>query len=273
MIEMVSIKNLSRVSACSGALLFLFVSSPIQGHEIKVLLDRMTASKGDENVVFLSWGHILPTDGPVRGEDILQYRMHTPSGSVQYLATDTESDQRNVVHLEETGLYTAEAVRKPAVLTIFTLGDRHVHFVGPKTEVREGARIEDSFRSHQSAKSMIAAGKSDQKPVPLGHSLEIVPAVSAEGWVVGADIPFQVLFEGQPLSGKLFQAKPLNFKPDDVWTWTRPTDQSGTAILRPDRPGTWLLKATLERPTAEENRSQFDADHWTATLVINIRDK
>jgi uncharacterized GH25 family protein len=243
------------------------------GHEIKVLLDRMSVRKGDTDVVFLSWGHLLPTDGPTRGEDVERYRFLTPSGSVQILATDAESDQRNVVHLEEAGLYTAEAVRKPSVLTVFTLGDRHVHFIGPKTEVRPGAKIEDSFRSFQFAKAMVVTGDGSEKPTPVGHALEIVPTTAPEGWAVGRDIAFQVLYEGKPLSGKLFQAKPLDFKPDDVWTWTRPTDQEGVAVLRPDRAGTWLLKATFERPSPAEDRERFDADHWTATLVLQVREK
>lgn len=259
--------------ASTASLALMVAIVEIEAHEIKVLLDHMMAVKGDRNTVFLSWGHLLPTDGPTRGEDIERYQFHTPSGSIQYLATDAESDQRNVVHLEEAGLYTAEAVRKPAVLTIFTRGDRHVHFIGPKTEIRDGSPIEDSFRSHQSAKALIAAGDSPQKPAPVGHALEIVPALGPDAWVVGAEIPFHVLFEGKPVSGKLFQAKPLDFKPDDVWTWTRPTDDAGTAILKPDRPGTWLLKATLQRPAPEVFRSQFDADHWTATLVLNIGEK
>ncbi len=243
-----------------------------EAHEIKVLLDQMTVEQGDEDVVFLSWGHLLPTDGPIRGEDIERYQFHTPSGSVQYLATDMESDQRNIVHLEEQGLYTAEAVRKPSVLTIFTLGDQHVHFVGPKTEVRPGAEVEDSFRSFQFAKAMVTTGGS-KTPKPIGHELEIVPKTAPESWVVGQDIPFLVLFKGKPLSGKLFQAKPIDFKPDDVWTWTRPTDQHGEAVLRPDHAGTWLLRATFDQPAPEADRELFDADHWTATLVLKIQEK
>lgn len=264
---MIGSKRLVRFVACVA----LLHAATSRAHEIKVLLDRMDVRKGDEDVVFLSWGHLLPTDGPTRGEDIESYRFLTPSGSAQFLSTDIESDQRNVVHLEEAGLYTAEAVRKPAVLTIFTLGDRHVHFVGPKTEVRDGAKIEDSFRSFQYAKALVSTAPGPEKPKPVGHVLEIVPEAGPEGWVVGKEIPFRVLFEGKPLSGKLFQAKPIGFKPDDVWTWTRPTDQDGQAILRPDRAGTWLLKATVERPAPAEERDRFDADHWTATLVLEIR--
>lgn len=247
------------------------VSKSAEGHEIKVLLDRLSVSKGEQDAVFLSWGHLLPTDAPVRGETLEHYRFHTPSGSVQPLATDEESDQRNVVHLEEEGLYTAEAVRKSSIMTVFTLGDRHVHFVGPKTEIREGALIKDSFRSHQSAKALATSGNANEIPKPVGHDLEIVPTTAPADWVVGQEIPFQVLFEGQPLIGELFQAKPLDFKPDDVWTWVRPTDQEGQAILLPDRPGTWLIKATYKQPAPVDQHDLFDADSWTATLVFEIR--
>lgn len=247
------------------------VLSHVRGHEVKVLLDRMSVEKGAEDVVYLSWGHLLPTDGPTRGEDIERYQLVTPGGSIKFLALDTESDQRNVVHLEEDGVFTAEAVRKPAILTIFTRGDRHVHFVGPKTEIRDGSRIEDSFRSFQYAKALVTAGSGGVAPKPVGHVLEIVPEAGSASWVVGKDIAFQVLFEGKPISGKLFQAKRIDFKPDDVWTWTRPTDEKGKAVLRVDQPGTWLLKATVEKPAPPGERERFDADHWTATLILEIK--
>lgn len=242
------------------------------GHEIKVLLDRLSVQPGDEEQVFLSWGHRLPTDGPTRGADIERYVLVTPSGSVQYLETDEESDQRNIVHLEERGLYTVGAVRKPAILTVFTLGDQHVHFIGPKDEVRPGARIDDSFRSFQFAKALALSGEEAETTNPLGHDLEIVPTGGPSGRVVGRDVEFRVPFEGREASGKLFQAKPLDFKPDDVWTWTRPTDQAGHVVLTPDRAGVWLLKVTAERPSPPEEREHFDADHWTATLVIEVRE-
>lgn len=42
-----------------------------RGHESKVRLDRMSVAKGDKDVVSLSRGHLPPTDGPTRGEDVL----------------------------------------------------------------------------------------------------------------------------------------------------------------------------------------------------------
>jgi uncharacterized GH25 family protein len=259
------------VPVAAAGLVLTVVGMRAHAHEIKVLLDRLSVQKGDQDVVFLSWGHMLPTDRPVRGEDVERYQLLTPSGSVRPLATNTESDQRNTIHLEEEGVYTAEAVRKSAILTIFRAGDKHVHFLGPKTKVRQGATVEESLRSFQFAKALVTAGVGSEKPKPIGHVLEIVPTIAPEGWVVGQEIPFQVFFEGKPVSGKLFQAKPLEFKPDDVWTWTRSTDQDGRAALRPDRAGTWLLKATVERPAALADREQFDVDNWMATLILEIR--
>jgi len=270
---MIRTRKWAWAAVAAGAVLGL-ATVRVRAHEIKVMLDRMSAQKGDQDVVFLSWGHLLPTEGPTHGEDVERYQLLSPSGSVRALTTDKESDQRNAVHLEEEGLYTAEVVRKPSILTIFTFGDRHLHLVGPKTEVQAGAKVEDSFRSFQSSKAMVTAGGGgSEAPKPIGHALEIVPAIAPAEWAVGRDLPFQVLFEGKPLSGELFQAKPLDFKPDDVWTWTRPTDQSGTAVLRPDRAGTWLLKATFERPAPLAERERFDADHWTATLLLHVGEK
>jgi len=257
-------------SLLSAALLAL-LSTTAGAHEVKVMLEKLDVKPGDSDVVFLSWGHHLPTDQPTRKADIERYQITTPGGSVRKLTLDEESDQRNTIHVEEEGCYTAEAIRKPAVMTIFRFEDRHVHFLGPKTKIRKGATVEDSFRSYQFAKAIVSSGKGLQKPTAVGHTLEIVPASAPSEWTVGREIPFRVLFEGKPVSGKLFQARPLAFKPDDVWTWTRPTDQEGQAALTPDRPGTWLLKATVERPAPVSDREEFDADHWTATLILEIR--
>jgi uncharacterized GH25 family protein len=257
--------------ALATAALLAFAGTGASAHEIKVMLEKMDVKPGDRDVVFLSWGHRLPTDQPTRGKDLERYRITTPHGSVRTLTTVEESDQRNVLELDEEGVYTAEAIRKPAVMTVFRFEDRHVHFLGPKTRIRKGAVVEDSFRSHQFAKAIATAGKAGRTPTPLGHVLEIVPASPPAEWAVGRDIPFVVRFEGRPISGKLFQARPLGFRPDDVWTWTRPTDQEGRAVLRADRPGAWLLKATVERPAPASEREQFDVDHWTATLILEIR--
>jgi len=265
-------KNRAR-SAFAVILAFAGISGEVRGHEIKVLLEQMNPKQGDKDVVFLSWGHHLPTDRPTRAEDIERYQIRTPSGSLRLLTAEGESEQRNTMQLEEQGNYTAEAVRKPAILTVYRVGRQHIHFLGPKTKVRKEATIEESFRSFQSAKAIVATAASSDIPKPIGHTLEIVPLTGRQGWLAGQDIPFQVLFEGKPISGKQFQAKPIHFKPDDVWTWTRPTDQDGKAVLRPSEAGTWLLRVVVDRPAPEADRAEFDQDQWTATLVIDIREK
>jgi uncharacterized GH25 family protein len=265
--------NRSRRFAIAIVAVCVGVSGHAWGHEIKVLLDQMSPRQGEEDVVFLSWGHHLPIDRPTRGEDLERYQILTPSGSQRRLTAEGESDQRNTVHLDERGIYTAEAIRKPAIMTIYRVGRQHIHFLGPKTKIRQGAAIEDSFRSFQSAKAIVATEGSSEPPRPIGHTLEIVPMTAPQNWRVGEDIPFQVLFEGKPISGKQFQAKPIQFKPDDVWTWTRPTDEDGKAVLRASEAGTWLIRTIVHRPAPAASLEEFDQDQWTATLVIEIRRK
>src|SRR5690606_17628734 len=87
-------------------------------HEIKVLASRLVTEPGSRDTVYLSWGHILPVDIPVDAEAIKDYRLHTPSGSVSYLAAEGHSLHANEVHVEEEGLYTAEVTRHPSIYTV-----------------------------------------------------------------------------------------------------------------------------------------------------------
>ena len=254
-------------------LLVLGFAGRIEAHEIKVLAGHLVTQPGHRDTIYLSWGHILPVDMPIAAEDIKDYRFRTPSGSVQYLATNGYSLQANEVDVEERGLYTAEVSRHPSVFTVVVdPGGAHRHVSAPKAEATaEGGTIDYSARSHQYAKALIISGEAGSEAAgPIGQEFEIVALDAPEAWKAGGDLRVQVLFQGEPAPRQDVVARYLGFKPDEAWCYAIATDQDGMASIRVDRPGTWLIRAQRLQPSAEEDRSQFDVETYTASLALEV---
>ncbi|QDV32951.1 DUF4198 domain-containing protein [Tautonia plasticadhaerens] len=258
-------------------------------HEIKVLAGRLVTEPGTRDTVYLSWGHILPVDMPVDAEAIKDYRLHTPSGSVSYLATEGYSLHANEVTVEEEGLYTAEVTRHPSLYTVVVdEHGQHRHLGASKAEARaqvQDGTIDYSARSHQFAKAMLISGHdlghghSHEQASPsagepatkvLGHDFEIVPLDGPEAWTAGADLRVQVLFQGEPAARQDVFARFIGFKPDQAWCFAIPTDNEGIASIRVDRPGTWIIRAQKILPAAVEDREQFDVESFTATVALEV---
>jgi uncharacterized GH25 family protein len=99
---------------------------------------------------------------------------------------------------------------------------------------------------------------------PVGASLEIVPASDPTGLVEGQELSLQLLWNGRPIADLAVgavaaaPAKAVLLK----------TDPEGRVALRLDRPGPWLLRATLIRPVADQ------AGTWVSTfttLTIEVK--
>ncbi|WP_152052982.1 DUF4198 domain-containing protein [Tautonia marina] len=259
--------------ALAGLMLQVGANGSASAHEIKVMASRLVTEPGSRDTVYLSWGHILPIDLPIDAEAIKDYRLHTPSGSVSYLATDGYSLQANEVRVEEEGLYTAEATRHPSVYTV-VVDERgqHRHVMAPKPEAQaQGGTIDYSARSHQFAKALLISGDAHEEATKtLGHAFEIVPLDGPEAWTAGSDLRVQVLFQGKPAARQDVFARFIGFKPDLAWCFAIPTDNEGIATIRVDRAGTWIIRAQKTLPAAEEDRSQFDVESFTATVALEV---
>lgn len=277
----------------SGAVSVGLVAGRATAHEIKVLAGRLVTEPGTRDTVYLSWGHILPVDMPVDAEAIKDYRLHTPSGSVSYLATEGYSLHANEVSVEEEGLYTAEVTRHPSLSTVVVdEHGEHRHLGASKAEARaqvqvqvQDGTIDYSARSHQFAKAMLISGhdlghghghehtsSSAGEPATkvLGHDFEIVPLDGPEDWTAGADLRVRVLFRGKPAARQDVFARFIGFKPDQAWCFAIPTDNEGIASIRVDRPGTWIIRAQKVLPAAVEDREQFDVESFTATVALEV---
>lgn len=248
------------------------LASEACAHDLKVLVSRLVAEPGDTDTVYISYGHVLPVDRQIDATTLDDYQVHTPSGSVVYLAKEGVSFQANELHVEENGVYQAMAARRPSVwCDVVDDKGNHTHHRGPRSSVAEGT-VESATQTHMYAKALLLSGEADEQAlIPLGHDIEIVPVQPPSEWRAGRDLPFQVLFQGKPLRSADLVATYIGFKPENAWCYATSTDSQGTATLRAERPGTWVLRVRTQRPADVDHRDEYDHDTYTATLVLEIR--
>lgn len=256
----------------AAGLLALILTPTSQAHDLKVMASRLAANPGDQETIYLSYGHVLPVDSPLDGETLQDYQLLTPSGSVQVLNREGTSLHANVVQVEEEGLYQAAATRKPSVYSVVAdANGNHQHIRKPKNQITEGT-IERSARSHQFAKALMVSGaNADQAVKPLGHELEIIPVDAPNDWRSGRDLAFRVLFRGKPLASGDLVATYVGFKPDNAWCYATSTDAKGVANVRPSQPGTWIIRVRTQLPAARAHQEEYDVESYGATLVLEVR--
>ncbi|RUL88784.1 DUF4198 domain-containing protein [Tautonia sociabilis] len=264
--------NRGRWTSVATAVIWIGTTGGASGHEIKVLASQLLTAPGSRDTVYLSWGHIVPVDMPIDAETIKDYRLHTPSGSVNYLSTEGTSLHANVVTVDEEGLYTAEVIRHPSIYTLVIDETGHRHATGSKVEAAKlGGTVDYSARSHQFAKALLISGDAHEGSTKvLGHEFEIVPLDGPESWVAGSDLRVRVLFQGKPAARQDVFARYIGFKPDQAWCFAIPTDNDGIATIRVDRAGTWIIRAQKTLPAALEDRALFDLESYTASVALEV---
>ncbi|MCS7168600.1 MAG: DUF4198 domain-containing protein [Gemmatales bacterium] len=249
----------------------LAVSQTTVGHELKVFASQMILDQPGRTVVYLSWGHALPTDELVAGESLASYESIAPDGKRTALPVRDLSFQEAELACEQSGIYQVVAARKSGVFTyVYDATGRRVMRRGGKKEVTEG-KIDYAIRSHQFAKAVVVVGQPTQAPPPCGQALEIVPLDPPSQWKAGQPLPVQVLLHGKPLAGEILTATYVGYRPQGAWCFARETDREGTVKVPVHQPGTWVMRVRHRRPTPESERSSVDYETYTATLTLEVR--
>ncbi len=243
-----------------------------RAHDLRVLVARMMAAPGEEDTVYVSYGHALPVDQPIDADWLQDYHVKTPSGSVLTMVKEGTSLQSNVIHVEEQGVYQAVATQKPAVWTeVVDAKGVHAHVRAAKKSVKEGT-VEDAMLIKKYAKALMISGpETTTATEPLGHELEIVPTEPSADWKAGRDLHFKVYYRGKTLPSADLVATYIGFKPDAAWCYATTADTKGSAVVRPQQAGTWVLRVKTTRPAAREKREEYNTEVITATLVLEIR--
>ena len=259
--------------------LFLAMAGSAQAHSIAVIANTPATSPGGKVTVFLAWGHRLPVDELISGNDLAQFQRHSPSGAVTPLSRDDRSLQANEIVLDETGLHQVTVVRAPSVFTMYTeASGKRVHARGPKSELvlPEGAQINLSARSSQFGKALIIAGSSESAAPcpPLGHALEIVleSTPGMKGFSPDEPIRARVLFQGKPLAGVNVFAASTTLNPDGSPEVSAVTDDEGRVALDLFEPGTWVLQVSHRTDAPESQRDSYDTESFFASFTIPVSD-
>lgn len=259
------------------ALALLVLAAGARAHTLRVISTYPGVEPGGKSTVYLSWGHLLPVDELIRGEDVERFEVRSPSGSVTPLKVEELSLQAHALTFPDAGVHQVAALRKPSVFTRYTdASGKTVFSRQAKDELKlpAGGKLIAAARSIQSAKTLVVVGEGVAgRPVePLGHALEIVPdaAPAADGYPIDKPASFRVLFQGKPLAGTTIVAVSAVRNPDGVGEVSVETDSEGRAILELDETGTWILEAHhLTDPPADQ-KHRFDSESYTATLAIGV---
>ena len=256
----------------AAALACFGLATTAHSHDLRVLVASLAAAPGADDTVYVSYGHVLPVDQPIDADWLQDYHVKTPSGSFLTLVKEGTSLHSNVIHVEEQGTYQAVATQKPAVWTE-VVDDKgvHTHVRAAKKAVK-GETAEHATLIKKYAKALLVSGpKGATPPEALGHELEIVPAEASTDWRAGRDLNFKVLYQGKPLPSADLVATYIGFKPDAAWCYATTSDPKGTAVVRPERAGTWVLRVKTTRPAAKDKQEEYDTEVVTATLVLEIQ--
>jgi uncharacterized GH25 family protein len=251
--------------------LSLSLATTGRAHDLRILVARMMAAPGQDDTVYVSYGHVLPVDQPIDADWLQDYFVKTPSGSILTMVKEGISLQSNVIHVEELGLYQAVATQKPAVWTeVVDTKGVHTHVRSAKKSIKEGT-AEHAMLIKKYAKAMLVSGsQSTSPPEALGHELEIVPVEPSNDWKAGHDLKFKLLYRGKPLPSADLVATYIGFKPDAAWCYATTGDAKGVATVRPQQAGTWVLRVKTTRGAARDKQEEYDEEVVTATLVLEI---
>ncbi len=250
----------------------VFAAATASAHEIKVLVSRpVLPDGGGKTTVYLSWGHRQPVDELVDAAPLERYDVIAPGGKVTALKKEGVSLQANAVEVTGAGVHTAVVVRKPSVFTYVIDEDGERQFKrGAKSE-HSGAKIDSAVRSVQTGAALIVVGKpGDAAPKAVGLPVEIVPLDGPNKWVANADVRFQLLIDGKPVSGADVSARPVGFKPDDAWSYATHSGSKGEFAIRPNTAGTWVVKAAVKQLTNGKTRDEYDYESFVTTLSLEV---
>ena len=170
--------------------------------------------------------------------------------------------------LPAAGIAALWAESRPRTLSLGTAEvEEYLHEIGAPAGVRArwkaGQRWKETYR--KMAKTFIRVGEpvADRSWTdPVGMDLEIVPEQDPTAVRVGGPLPLRLLRGGKGLAGLSVAAQ------GGGRSSMRITDADGRVSFSFDKPGPWLIKATLLEDSKAGDR---DWDSLFTTLTVSVR--
>lgn len=258
-------------------LAFMVLAAPptARAHDTWVLPTRWSVAVRERLVVNLTSAGEFPTpESAVAADRLLDKRIRLGGALSSLEVSPTRSGARALelsARPTAAGLATVWIATLPRTLELEP--DEVEHYleeVGAADTIGEQWRRSPDKAWRETyvkvAKSFVRVGEPQQDESwrqPVGASLELVPASDPSGLSAGQELVLLLLWNGQPLAdlsvGAVAAAagKPALVK----------SDAEGRVKFRLDRPGAWLLRATLIRPVAGRS-GEWDSVFTTVTLDV-----
>lgn len=245
----------------------------VLAHELKIFSSRHSLPDGGgKATVFLSWGHRLPVDELLDSDPLDRFDWISPGKKITNLHKEGVSLHANNVEMKESGIHVFYSTRKPSIFTYILdeNGERQLK-KGSKLD-HTNAKVEYATKYIQFAKSLAVVGKLENDSIkPMGFPFEITPLVGPSQWNSGNDIRFQILLHGKGVPFAELQARRVGFKPDDAWEYATESNRKGEFSIRPYHSGIWVIKANVKNIAQGKERTLYDFESYSATLVLEIQ--
>lgn len=258
-----------------AALASLLLTLPASAHDTWLLPERWRVAPGGQLVFALTSAMDFPRpETAVKADRLEAHRVRLAGKNHALAPGSAERSLTLAAVLKETGVATAWIATHPRSLTLTPQQVAHyLEEVGAADTIGEQWKRSGQTTWRETyvklAKTVVRVGEgaSDSSwGEPLGLTLEIVPESDPTRLKTGDALSIRLLWQGKPLPGlAVGAAAAAPAQPALVRT-----DGQGRASLTLDRPGPWLLRATLIRPS-EARRGEWDSVFTTLTLQVAAR--
>jgi uncharacterized GH25 family protein len=254
-----------RPKALFLTLLLLALAGPSSAHDFWA----GTSGPGQDGrlTVFIGFGHDFPVGEEIGADEAGRYeapRLMGPGGEVA-LSPGAGPASSTTSQALANGTYLA------AVETKAGFGGRNPDGWVAKSKREDPTVTRCSYGGSFGKAVVNVGGSADNQAAskPVGHKLEIVPALNPAGAKVGEPFPVKVLLDGQPLPRAEVKAYFAGFTPENsAFAFSASTNRDGAVDVIPLRPGQWLILTSHSRPYHDQ--AECDTERWGASLAVTI---
>jgi len=256
-------------SILSTILLLTLAASPALAHDFWAGVEK--AEAGQPLVAKIGFGHNFPEGEKIKAENMARFLPLELRGSKGPITLSPGAEPRLAVSASPvpagTYLVLANGVER------FSTRGPDGYMGKPKNEV-PGATSCNFGTSH--GKAVVNLGGAAETGLiskPVGQTLEIVPLANPAKIKPGQRFPVKVLLRGKPLPGATLTAYFAGFADEDddeYAAFSGNADKEGLVNIIPLKGGSWLAKATFEKPYADP--AVCDQERYNASLTFTIAD-